>query len=186
MPSINKEKRFLKSLKYKKIFETFIECFEKFEDFNPKDYKPYFVSVFDHWLTDEEYTDAVISFNDIIANKKQMSYEKIKLNIEKYYFSEAKFITFYSYLYINHKLIFYDKDEKKFFRFKSIENYLTKCQGSTRGIKSDEVFFDVYLPELKCIISGNWDLTHILYCKDSKQSKTILDYARKADLHILE
>lgn len=115
-----------------------------------KKYNVRCISVFDHWLTDEEYDELIIWY------QKKFKFKEDK---EKYYYYEQSFIKFYLYLFNNTKV--YARFDRIFASFDSQEEYLSHVLLSVR----ERLFLKIVLPEYHAIIDGGHDLTDILKVK---------------------
>lgn len=113
------------------------------------------VSVFDHWLTEEEYINTVTNYSEKFTDK----------NVAKQYTNYEKlFLNFYSYLYNNTALygrLYCNRSRGCFITFDTEQEYLSYVLLSIR----EQLFLEIVLPEYKVVIDGNYDLTHILLTK---------------------
>jgi hypothetical protein len=121
-----------------------------------KNYQTQCISVFDHWLNEDECTNAkVMSYNDILSD----------IHAKKIYDEyETKFLNFYSYLYDNTEIygrLFADGGNALYVTFTTKETYLSHVLLSVR----EQLFLKIVLPEYHAIIDGGYDLTHILRVK---------------------
>lgn len=115
-----------------------------------KEYYVRCISVFDRWLSDEEYDELMIYYQRKFNSKE---------NKEKYYQYEQLFIKFYLYLFNNTKV--YARFDRLFISFDSQEEYLSHVLLSIR----ERLFLKIILPEYHAIIDGGHDLTDILKVK---------------------
>jgi hypothetical protein len=137
------------------------------------------ISVFDHWLKEDEYTNAsVMHYRDSLKNKQ---------NEQLYEEYETKFLNFYSYLYdstIVYGRLFGDGTGGTYVEFKSKDIYLSHVLLSIR----EELFLKIVLPEYHAIIDGGHDLTHILRVKKkhAESLEKISKIVHEHGLYILE
>ncbi|WP_342270239.1 hypothetical protein [Rickettsia endosymbiont of Orchestes rusci] len=115
-----------------------------------KEYYVHCISVFDHWLSEEEADELIIFY--------QRKF-KFKENKEKYYQYEQLFIKFYLYLFNNTKVYAYF--DRLYVSFDSKEEYLSHVLLSIR----ERLFLKIILPEYHAIIDGGHDLTDLLKVK---------------------
>ena len=67
-------------------------------------------------------------------------------------------------------------------KFKNLEIFIKTCEKSIR----EEKFLDLYIPELKIVIVGNYDYTISIYYKRDKDLLKIKKYIQIASLNILK
>jgi len=115
-----------------------------------KQYYVHCISVFDHWLSEEEAAELIIFYKRKFNSKE---------NKEKYYQYEQLFIKFYLYLFNNTKV--YARFDRLYISFDSKEEYLSHVLLSVR----ERLFLKIILPEYHAIIDGGHDLTDILKVK---------------------
>ncbi len=151
---------------YKKIIEqeeSFIE--------NGK-YKKIFISVFDHWLTNEEASEMIFvdeNLDELIARRK-----KFKIVVEELY--KATDIYFWKYKR-NYRLVL-----KKPMNYKDV---LRKCDFDNLWSQSGKRY-SLILPKFSAIYSEEWDWTNIIWYTDEKKIVPIIKIAEKAGLNILK
>lgn len=142
-----------------KIYKLF-ERMDFFQDddnieYLKKDYIIKCISVFDHWLNDEEYLNTVMNYSENFKDK----------DIAKQYTNyEQLFLNFYSYLYNNtivYGRLYCNRFSGGFITFDTEQEYLSHILLSIR----EQLFLEIVLPEYKVVIDGNYDLTHILLTK---------------------
>ncbi|MCC8418248.1 MAG: hypothetical protein LN590_01230 [Rickettsia endosymbiont of Glossina mortisans submortisans] len=113
------------------------------------------ISVFDHWLNDEEYLNAIMNYSEKFRD----------INVEKQYTNyEQLFLNFYSYLYNNtivYGRLYCNRSRGGFVTFDTEQEYLSHVLLSIR----EQLFLEIVLPEYRVVIDGNYDLTHILLTK---------------------
>jgi hypothetical protein len=114
------------------------------------------ISVFDHWLTEQEYIETpVVYYENRLANSHAMS------TYDKY---EARFLNFYSYLYDTTEIystFFNDRGSSFYVKFTTKDSYLSHILLSIR----EQLSLKIILPEYYSVIDGGSDLTHILRVK---------------------
>ena len=151
---------------YKKIIEqedSFIE--------NGK-YKKIFISVFDHWLSNEEAGELI--FVDENLNELKARRKKFKMVAEELH--KATDIYFWKYKR-NYRIVL-----KKPMNYKDV---LRKCDFENLWSQSGKRY-DFILPEFSAIYSEEWDWTNIIWYTDEKKIIPILKIAEKAGLNILK
>jgi len=151
---------------YKKIIEqedSFIESGK---------YKKIFISVFDHWLTNEEASEMI--FVDEKLDELKARREKFKLVAEELY----KITNIYFWKYKrDYRMIL-----KKPMNYKDV---LRKCDFDNLWSQSGKRY-DFILPEFSAIYSEEWDWTNIIWYTDEEKIIPILNIAEKAGLNILK
>jgi len=151
---------------YKKIIEqedSFIESGK---------YKKIFISVFDHWLTNEEASEMI--FVDEKLDELKERREKFKLVAEELY----KITNIYFWKYKrDYRMIL-----KKPMNYKDV---LRKCDFDNLWSQSGKRY-DFILPEFSAIYSEEWDWTNIIWYTDEEKIIPILNIAKKAGLNILK
>jgi hypothetical protein len=114
------------------------------------------ISVFDHWLTEQEYVGTpVVYYGNRLANNHAMSIYK------KY---EKRFLSFYSSLYDTTEIyssFFNDRGSSFYVEFTTKKSYLSHVLLSIR----EQLSLKIILPEYYSVIDGSSDLTHILRVK---------------------
>ncbi len=131
--------------------------FEGLEDLGS--YKKSCVSVFDHRLSEDEYcAQSVIGYADSFKGVEEL---------QKYNVYEKSFLGFYLSLYNKTTVYGYFSPgygPSAIVVFDSIEEYKSHVLLSVR----EQLFLKLVLPEYSAVISGNYDLTHLLYTMKSK------------------
>lgn len=170
--------------KFYAIFSRFIKDPKKLENSESVDFNKICISIFDHWLSEEEASQQINSFPVFIQKIARIDFntENILGLCKEYYQNEAKFISWYTILYKNLNIICYDKTKNSFYNFNSFEDYIDSCQRSIR----EQKFLNLFLPDYECIIEGNFDFTCPVSFKDQNRLYKILDYAKAAGLYPLE
>jgi len=136
------------------------------------------VSVFDHWLTEEEAAHQIISPKALDNLNIEQSVRFLKY--------ETSFINFYVDLYHNYDIqcVFFDyRYRPLMLNFSSedeLKNYVS--------LSMREVFFlKILIPKLSIAISSNFDFTHRMYTLQGnvKDMEELTLYAKKNGLYIL-
>ena len=113
-------------------------------------------SVFNHRLTNEEAEKQILFYQQALKNKKD-------LGIKQYYKYHDQFLNFYLDLYNQTKVFgVYGMFSEKYpngVEFDNIEEYKLNVLTSIR----EQCFIGIVLPEFFSVISGNFDLVHLLY-----------------------
>lgn len=157
----------------KKSLPDFRKVIEEDESFIDKGiYKKIFISVFDHWLTEDE-ADKLI-FIDDDKNELKKRREKFEKVIEDLYDSTETY--FWKY-----------KRKYRFFIQKPLtyDDLLNKCDFNNLWSQSGRRY-SLILPEYSAIYNEEWDWTNIIWYTDEMKIKPILEIAEKAGLHILK
>ena len=151
---------------YKKLIEqedSFIESGK---------YKKIFISVFDHWLTNEEASEMI--FVDENLDELKARRKKFKLVAEELY--KTTDIYFWKNKR-NYRMVL-----KKPMSYKDV---LRKCDFDNLWSKRRKRY-DFILPEFSAIYSEEWDWTNIIWYTDEEKIVPILNIAENAGLNILK
>lgn len=127
---------------------------------NDSKYKAIGFSVFDHWLSKAEAEEQIFFYEQALEENNA---EKVK----KYYEHHDRMLDFYLDLYNKttvYGLTFSEYGPSAIVVFDSIEEYKSHVLLSVR----EQLFLKIILPEYTAVISGNYDLTHLLYTLKSK------------------
>ncbi|GEM_PF-2348305 len=154
-----------------------LDCIETYEKMK-KFYITFFVSVFDHWLTAEEFGEEVTSRNDIRLRSKR---NNPKWEIYQEY--ENRFSKFYDSLYKKDIHVIYEnKHLIKMASHKEYKRYYLRDVSETCPY-----YFQQYVvPSLGVKVKGAHDLTHIVHANPKYfQKEEFEDIVKKAGLHIL-
>lgn len=121
-------------------------------------YDMFSISVFDHWLSQEEYKKyPVMCYSDI--KKKPEEYGFIYRNYEN------KFIKFYTLLFDN--CVICDQNMNNVYQTISHDTYLKLVKESIKEIK----FHTFLVDSLGIMVHGNYDLTHIVHANKKSYNK---------------
>ncbi|QOL19983.1 hypothetical protein [Candidatus Bodocaedibacter vickermanii] len=152
---------------YEHIWEQ--ENFKKF-------YTTFFVSVFDHWLTEDEVCEQVMSAVDVRGQSKRNN-----PNWEIYQEYENRFAGFYEALY--KKGVHVLCEGKHLLKLKFHKEYQRYY---LYDIREENEFHDYIVPSLGVMVSGNFDLTHVVHANPQYfQKDEFEDIVKRAGLHIL-
>ena len=156
--------RIIFEINSEKVFNTFKFGISAEELENKDNYQLMFLSVFDHWLSEEESENA-------FTIDKQVEYKK-------------KLYLFYQYLYKNYYLCTYfvsDVGSRCLLEFESKEEYLNYVDLSLQ----EYYFLRLLIPDYGIIIDGGYDYTLPVFC--SKNDNVVnLNFLKKTGLFILE
>ena len=134
------------------------------------DYKMIFVSVFDHWLTQDEFQPKIHTEDT----------EEIKIRRENL----QNFIIglFNVTPTFNWKI----KRRNRFFLypFETIKQILNKCEIQNQHGETGQRY-DIILPEFQAVYSEEWDWTNIIWFRDQEKIKPLIELAEKSGLYIL-
>jgi hypothetical protein len=140
----------------------------------PHNYEHCSLTIFDHWLSEKEYEEKMITFNTFNNTPSRPS--KLWNTYKRY---EEKFHTFFKKLYEHG--IYMLLNDKDLVIFNSKNEYMRYCLYNIREQKSHSFF----VPSLGIIITGGWNLTmHVLHNKDWNKEK-FESLAKQAGLFIL-
>lgn len=140
-----------------------------------KNYYIFCISIFDHFLTENEYINAeLVSYNDA----KKSVRKKMLFNI-----IEIKFIFIYKYLFKISKGNVIAIIDNKPIRIKSFNNYMYLLDDV---LKEKKLYLFIY-PSLSCFTNTGYDLTHQFFVKKNKfnMKKQIEILANKTKLNII-
>lgn len=140
-----------------------------------KNYYIFCISIFDHFLTENEYINAeLVSYNDA----KKSVRKKMLFNI-----IENKFIFIYKYLFKISKGNVIAIIDNKPIRIKSFNNYMYLLDDV---LKEKKLYLFIY-PSLSCFTTTGYDLTHQFFVKKNKfnMKKQIEILANKTKLNII-
>lgn len=141
-----------------------------------KEYYIFCISIFDHFLTENEYINAdLVSYNDAKKSvRKKMLFNKI----------ENKFIFIYTYLFKISKANVIAIIDNKPIRIKSFNNYMYLLDNV---LKEKKLYIFIY-PLLGCFTITGYDLTHQFFVKKNKfiLKKQIEILANKTKLNIIK
>jgi hypothetical protein len=157
----------------KKSLPNFKEIIEENKSFLEKGiYKKLFISVFDHWLTEDE-SDKLIFIDDNIAEiiLRRDKFEKVA---EELYKTTDIFL----WKYTRNYRIYLTKP-------RTDHDILRKCDFKNLWSQSGRRY-SLLLPEFSAIYNEEWDWTNIIWYIDEEKIKPILEIANKVGLNILK
>ncbi len=139
-------------------------------------YKHLSVSVFDHWLTESEFEEKMITFCSFNCVPKRLT--KLWTVYQRY---EELLLKFYREVYKYYpKMLFKDK---YIIKFNGKKEYMRYCQYNIR----EKSAYSFFVPNLGVIITGGWNLTqHILYAEEIYKKEKFTKMVTDAGLFILE
>ncbi|OCZ59713.1 hypothetical protein [Acinetobacter seifertii] len=130
-----------------------------------------FISVFDHWLTDEEADDCGILNYEISIEKE---------NLQDYILGEEKFIKFYRN--ISDVVVCKKTDNIKVIETKSNEfEDILLCSLREENMK----FLDIFYPEYKIRFKGGYDRTDTFFLADESNFCFLKECIDQSNLFIL-
>ncbi|MCP3660273.1 MAG: hypothetical protein GY830_08190 [Bacteroidetes bacterium] len=155
-------------------FFKYIECndIEKYEEIY--DLAKYSISIYDQLQIYKEY-------DNVLCNYSQIHLKKFKL--EKYLEYENKYIVFFNQLYSMYDVYTFDIDydfTKKITKVTS-KNQMNKI---VEVCLRDKRNYNFVIPQLKCIILSNIELTFPVYIKEHQ--KQLLNIINEADLYLVK
>ncbi len=135
-------------------------------------YKKIFISVFKHWLSNEEADNQIFIDEDLVELKRRR--QKFKDFIEE----------------INDKTELYTWKYKRHDRFHiqkpaSLKDVLRKCDFNNLWSQSGQRY-SFLLPEYAAVYAEEWDWTNIIWYTDREKIEPLLVMAKKVGLYILE
>jgi hypothetical protein len=171
----------------KKLFANtdLVEIFPYYSDehiWEQEEFKKFYtifcVSVFDHWLTEEEACTQVMSIYCIKGRSRR---NNPKWEIYQEY--EDRFSRFYDALYKKGVQVLYQM--KYLIKMSSYKEYNRYYLYDIREAPSVG-FHEYIVPSLGVMVSGAFDLTHVVYANPKYfQKDEFEDIVKRAALHIL-
>lgn len=135
------------------------------------DYQMIFVSVFDHWLTQNEFEPHIHTedLKEILTRRN---------NLQNFIMGLFEMTPTYTW-----KI----KRKKRFFIYplETLEQILNKCNIQSQHGETGQRY-DIILPELQAVYSEEWDWTNIIWFRDKKLIQPIIELAEKCGLYILK
>ncbi|MBU2950019.1 hypothetical protein KO493_04835 [Tamlana agarivorans] len=134
------------------------------------DYQMIFVSVFDHWLTQDEFQPEIHTED---AKEIKIRREKLQnfviglFNLTQTFTSEIK-----------------RKNQFFIYQFETKKQLLNKCEIQNQNGESGQRY-DIILPEFQAVYSEEWDWTNIIWFRDQEKIKPLIELAKKSGLYIL-
>jgi len=156
----------------RKSLPNFKEIIEGNESFLEKGiYQKLFISVFDHWLTEDE---GDLIFIDDNIDELMLRRDKFEKVVEELYKTTDIFLWKYKRnyrIYLNKPMTYND--------------ILRKCNFKNLWSQSGRRY-SLILPEFSAIYNEEWDWTNIIWYIDEDKIKPILEIANKVGLKILK
>ena len=135
------------------------------------DYQMLFVSIFDHWLTQDEFDPEI----------HKVDRKELKIRREKFQsFIDGIFhlTNIYSWKYKRHNRFF-------IYPFTSLNQLTKKCKIDEQHGESGQRF-DLIIPDFRAVYSEEWDWTNIIWYRDKEKIKPVIELAKNSGLYILE
>ena len=135
------------------------------------DYQMIFVSVFDHWLTQDEFEPHIHT-----EDPKEIAERRNKLQS----FIQGLFN-------LTPTFTWKTKRNNRFFIYplETENQILNKCEIQNQHGETGQRY-DIILPELKAVYSEEWDWTNIIWFRDREKIKHLIELAEKSGLYILK
>jgi hypothetical protein len=135
------------------------------------DYQMIFVSIFDHWLTQDEFETEINTEDRTELNIRR---EKFQNFIDGIY----SLTDIYSWKYKRHNRFF-------IYPFTSLNQLTKKCKIDNQHGESGRRY-DLIIPDFGAIYSEEWDWTNIIWYRDRKEIQPLINLAQQSGLYILE
>lgn len=132
------------------------------------------LSIFDHWLSEEEADEEIMAYVSINEENKQIYLERENRLLA---FFEQLLSPTGSYLFIEDE----NEDTGEYYSFSSDEELKLIM---TNGIR-EKLRFNVLLPEFGLTVCTGYDMTFDLYFNDKEYLKKINELACECDLFLL-
>lgn len=135
------------------------------------DYQMIFVSVFDHWLTQDEFEPDIHT-----DDPKEIAERRNKL--KNFIIGLFNMTPTFSWK---------TKRKNRFFLYplETEKQILNKCEIQNQHGESGQRY-DIILPELKAVYSEEWDWTNIIWFRDQEKIQPLIELAKKSGLYILK
>jgi hypothetical protein len=137
------------------------------------------VSVFDHWLSEEESTTAMFTYAEAVEDGRMREFADI----------ERRFLTLYSRLATGGvSLVRADGDLEPLkpagrrFRELLIANVRERSAPRRKRVR----FMDVYFHLWDTRVIGHWDLTDWFFCRSPEKIEGLNSFVREVGLHVLD
>ena len=135
------------------------------------DYDIIFISVFDHWLTENEFNKEIHEID-----KKEITDRRRKLEnlISELYDLTPTYLWKY-------------KKQNRFYIYSvnSKNHLLKRCDIKNQTGESGKRY-DIILPEFRAVYSEEWDWTNIIRFKERDKIEPLLNLAKEIGLNVLE
>lgn len=134
------------------------------------DYQKIIVSVFDHWMTREEFVD----YDDVDYDTLMERRRKFENFITKLYNNTRCYL----WKHKRHNRVF-------IYQATSIEQVLNKCDIKNQTHMSAN-HYAILLPEHAAVYTSEFDWTTILWFRDEKKIQPLLNLIKESGLHVLD
>ena len=166
----------------KYLFEIFPNILD--EELNEEDkiyYDSFAISIFDHWLTEEEANEFLFKY--LWKNYNNNCFEEYKDSEKKYllFFTELSNIDNIYSLEENSDHEQSIDPEYDFWKIENSKELKNICLSNIRG----EKLFKLCMPKLRAIISGSYDMTQIVYFRKDHKKDLFYDLIEKSQLYVL-
>ncbi len=134
------------------------------------DYEMIFVSIFDHWLTMDEFESNIHTEDSLILTERR-----------------TKLITFLKelfYLATTFKVNKIDGKKIEFSSFENVDEIVEYCNIEEQNGECGQRY-DIIIPEYQAIYSEEWDWTNIIWFRNKSLIKPIIDLVQKNGLYTL-
>ena len=135
------------------------------------EYKLIFVSVFDHWLTEDEFQSEIHTEDRTELNERRDKFIKFIVGL-------YNLTSIYSWKYKRHNRFY-------IYPFTSLNQLTEKCKIDYQ-LGEIGSRYDLMIPDLGAVYSEEWDWTNIIWYRDKEKIKPLIDLAKESGLHILE
>ena len=135
------------------------------------DYQPIFVSIFDHWLTPDEFQPEIHTQDKGELNQRREKFKNFNVGL-------YNLTNIYSWKNKRHKRFF-------IYPFTSL-NQLTKKYNIEDQHGESGRRYDIIIPDLDAVYSEEWDWTNIIWFRDREKINPLINLAKESGLHILE
>lgn len=134
------------------------------------DYQMIFVSVFDHWLTQDEFQPEIHT-----EDPKEIAERRYKL--QNFIIGLFNITPTFTWKRKRNNRIF-------LYRLETEKQILIKCAIQNQHGETGQRY-DIILPELRAVYSEEWDWTNIVWFKDQAKIQPLIELAEKSGLYIL-
>ncbi|MEQ8360047.1 MAG: hypothetical protein RH860_11215 [Cytophagales bacterium] len=135
------------------------------------DYQLIFVSVFDHWLTQDE-------FEPHIHTEEFGELQRRRDSLQKFIVGLFDLVPTFSWRYKRKKRIY-------LYRFETLNQILKKCDLQNQNSQTGQRY-DILIPDLQACYSEEWDWTNCLWFRNEDKIKPLIELAKNSGLYILE
>jgi hypothetical protein len=153
------------------IIKEKLPSLQKLIEKEDTDYQIIFVSVFDHWLTQEEFEPEIHT-----KDPKEISIRREKLqNFIVGLFNMTPTFTWKT------------RRNNPFFLYplETVKQILNKCDIQNQHGEIGQRY-DIILPELQAVYCEEWDWTNIIWFRNQEKIQPLIELAEKMGLYILK